>query len=334
MRRRSPAIPRAGGAAVAPRMGGRKGRHAPQVRRKEKPGHGLLVGPVPFACGLVAVVLAGLWASTGNPPPSPPPPPPSDPTEVAALLQRAAVADPDGWKKAQQVPAPLKPAALEALQQVLGLSPTDHKANRAIGMDLLYKQKNEECLPHLKLALARHPEDYSIAGWYAGATSRTAATLPSSPRTQQLWQDAIASCAASRRRLAQDTGGSAKHSTSSQRFCLTHCCEMFQTLEQPDNEASCWHDGVLAGVWSTEGQRPVNYDSSLAARPWWSVEQLGRSTVHAQLIRTNWHKIASEAKQILGAGQDVAGRAADRNAVASAAGFAMEQQGLHDQRSW
>ncbi len=319
-------------------MGGRKGRQGQRGKAggKGQAEYGLLGSPVLLACGLATVVLGGLWTRyTGwESNPAHDPPPPSDPGKVAALLRRAAAADPDGWKKAKQVPAPLKPAALAALQQVLSLSPTDHEANRAVGMDLLYKQKNEECLPHLKLALAQHPEDYSIAGWYAGATSRAAAKLPSSPRTQQLWEDAIASCAASHRRLVEDTGGSAQRSTSTQRFCLTHCCEMFQTLEQPDNEAACWRDGVLAGVWSTEGQRPVNYDSSLAARPWWSVEQLGRSTAHAQLIRTNWQKIASEAKQILGVGQDMAGTTANRSAVISAAGFAMEQQGLHDQRSW
>jgi hypothetical protein len=323
-------------------MSGRKARQRHTASAKEKAGgsNGLLGSPVSLVCGLVAVVLAAVWASRwqGAPAQGSPPPPTlqADPDEVAALLQRAAAADPDGWKKMRQVPAPLKPAALAVLQQVLSLSPTDHVANRAVGMDLLYKQKNKECLPYLKQALAEHPEDYSIAGWYAGATSRAAGTSPASPHMQRLWEDAIASCDASRRRLVRDTGGSAQAppTSSLHRFCFTHCCEIFQTLEQPGNETACWRDAVRAGVWNTEDQRPVNYDASLSARPWWRIEELGSSTAHAQMIQMNWQKIASEAKRILGTGKELAGGAADPSAAASAAGFALEQQGLHAQRSW
>jgi len=313
----------------------RKGNRQQQRRRAKQPGDqaGQLLerlGVRPdsilslLACGLVAVLAIVVLASNGGGPgdwrrehtpqrpPPPPPPPPADPSEVVALVQRAAAADPTGWKRARQVPSLLKPEALTLWRQVLRLSPTDPDANKAVGMDYLAKDQNEECLPHLKVAVAANPEDYAVTGWYAGATSRANAKLPEteSAHKQQLWSDAIATCDTAARTLAETRSGPSGErppTASIHRFCFTHCCEIYQTLEQPDSEADCWRSAMANGVWQTEGQRPVNYDAALAARPWWTLSELGRSASHAQLLQTNWESIAREARHILGAGRGHAG---------------------------
>lgn len=243
-------------------------------------------------------------------------------TRVASISQLARDAAAD------------KPKAFGLWQQVLQLSPAHYEANRAVGMGLLGEGKLERSMTHLRAALDEVPLDYYLAGYYAGSTARLVPEVPNSAADPDHWTDAIARCGSARRGFRGPQGQQQQATTVTDRFFYTHCCEIFQAMKMPEETAACFREALDNRVWETEGQRPTIYDATLAARPYWEPGQLGRSAPHAELLRVNWEAIRDEALTILGGGRDQAGGSASGSVVAESAGFTVEVQGLHAQRSW
>lgn len=263
-------------------------------------------------------------AASALPAPLPPPQPGSgadSDAALAALVQRARAATDD------------KPKANGLWHHVLQLSPTHYEANRAVGMALMTGGRLKQAMHHLRQVLIQDPQDYFVVGWYAGGTARLVPDTQKSTPDPKHWADAIARCDAARTGFPGRPAN--QHPTTSvDRFFFTHCCEIFQDLDMPEDKATCFREAMDAKVWETEGQRPADYDPSLVARPYWEVGQLGRAAAHARMLRTNWEAIRDEALAILGGGRDQAGGSASGSAVADASGFDVEVQGLHAQRSW
>ena len=295
--------------------GGRRHRQGSGAQPRALPGQPIILLVCCAVAALAAVLALGGWGWEGDAAPDP---------AVAALVQRAHAADRAG-RKAE---------ALGLWRQVLRISPTDLDANQALGFYMVYREKLEEAMPFLRQALAHRPQDYTL-NHYAGTSQKLRADqLPDTQATlkRELWSEAASHCETARRSVSQRTAS--QMGSFSDRFLYTHCCEALQSLQMPSDTAACFREAMDAGVWRTEGQRPVNYDPALRARPWWEVAELGRSAVHARVLRSNWERIRDEAARLLRAGREHAGGSASGSEAASAAGFAHERQGLHSTTSW
>lgn len=249
--------------------------------------------------------------------------------------------------------------AMELWQQVLRTKPDDYQANRAggkpssllcacwqlahlcltcstaalplVGMALSYKDEFEKAMPYLDTALRHQPTDYTLSH-YAGINQKLRSDrLPDTeqPLKRKLWEAAIIYCETARHNFPARARG--QEPSWNDRFFFIHCCEPYEALGRPVEKSACNGEALALGIWKTAGQRPGRYDPSLRAQPWWKLDELGRSTAHAELLRSNWKMIRKEANRILKAAQrdDL-----NDTAVADASGFALEGAGLHAQRSW